>query len=139
LWSAWFDAATGVNLPPDRRVVGVLFQEYALFPHLTVEQNVTFGARRLARGAARARAAEPLELFRLNGVAGRLPRELSGGQQQRVALARAVFRRPLLLLLDEPLSALDRPTREEVREELERSSARSGFPSISSATIVRTP
>jgi molybdate transport system ATP-binding protein len=114
----WFDAARGVNLTPDRRDLGVLFQDYALFPHLTVERNVAFGARGLARAEAARRVAELIDAFRLQGLEGRLPGQLSGGQQQRVALARAVFRRPRLLLLDEPLSALDRSTGDEMREEL---------------------
>ena len=114
----WCDAASGVHLAPDRRDVGVLFQDYALFPHLTVERNVAFGAHGLARGPAALRVAELLDVFRLRGLERRLPGHLSGGQQQRVALARAVFRRPRLLLLDEPLSALDRPTGDEVREDL---------------------
>lgn len=114
----WFDAARGVDIAPDRRDIGVLFQDYALFPHLTVERNVAFAARGLARRSAAQRVAELMDVFGLCGLEGRLPRELSGGQQQRVALARAVFRRPRLLLLDEPLSALDRPTGDELREEL---------------------
>jgi molybdate transport system ATP-binding protein len=114
----WFDASRGVDLPPDRRDIGFLFQDYALFPHMTVEKNVAFAGRGAGRDAAARRVSELLDAFGLRGLAGRLPRELSGGQQQRVALARAVFRRPQLLLLDEPLSALDRATADEVREEL---------------------
>ncbi|WP_430647571.1 ABC transporter ATP-binding protein [Agromyces sp. GXS1127] len=107
------------SLPPERRRIGVLFQDYVLFPHLTVRDNVAFAARmRGSRQAARA-AAEPwLERYGLAALADRLPGELSGGQAQRVALARAVAAEPEVLLLDEPMSALDVELRHDLREEL---------------------
>ena len=114
----WFDAERGVCLPPERRDIGFLSQDYALFPHLTVAANIGFGAGRASRAEIRQRLAELVEAFQLGGLDTRLPGQLSGGQQQRVALARAVFRRPRLLLLDEPLSALDVATREDLRAEL---------------------
>jgi len=126
----WFDADRGVCLSPQRRGVGYLAQEYALFPHLTVAGNVAYGLGHLGPAERRRRTAEVLELFGLTGLEGRWPKQLSGGEQQRVALARAVVRRPRLLLLDEPLSALDAPTREQLRRELRRRLAGLGVPTL---------
>lgn len=105
--------ARGRWLPPQRRAVGMVFQDYALFPHLTVRENVAFGA-----GNDRQLVDELLEISGLGPLAARRPASLSGGQRQRVALARALARRPKLLLLDEPLSALDPAMRAELQNEL---------------------
>jgi molybdate transport system ATP-binding protein len=119
----WFDAARAIDLPPQQRRAGFLFQDYALFPHLTVAENVAYaGSREAAR--------KMLDAFELAELAARKPRAISGGQQQRVALARALAALPALLLLDEPLSALDAPTRSRTRYELRRMLLASGIPSI---------
>ena len=114
------DVERGVRLPPRARRLGYVFQGYALFPHLSVAENVGFGLADQPRAARRRRTADVLDRLGLADVAGRHPRELSGGQQQRVALGRALASDPELLLLDEPLSALDAPLRRQLREELGR-------------------
>ena len=108
------------DLPPNRRDVNTVFQSYALFPHMTVERNVEYGLRtkRVSREERRRRVRDALEMVRLGSVARMRPAELSGGMQQRVALARAVVNRPSVLLLDEPLGALDRKLREDMQVEL---------------------
>ncbi len=108
------------NLPPFRRDIGVVFQDYALFPHMSAAQNVAFGLRmrKVARAETDRRVAEALALVQLGGLGDRRPHELSGGQRQRVALARALVIRPAILLLDEPLSNLDLKLREEMRVEI---------------------
>ncbi len=117
---AVLDDGRRVFTPPERRSVGVVFQDYLLFPHLTVLENVAFGlrSRGRARGAARAAARTALDRVDLAALAGEKPRALSGGQAQRVALARAIATEPRLLLLDEPLAALDQSARGAVRREL---------------------
>jgi putative spermidine/putrescine transport system ATP-binding protein len=110
------------NRPPYARDVNTVFQDYALFPHMTVADNVAYGLRirRVAKGERRERVADALRIVRLDGYGGRKPSQLSGGQRQRVALARAIVNRPQFLLLDEPLGALDLKLREEMQVELKR-------------------
>jgi putrescine transport system ATP-binding protein len=116
------DGADLAGVPPYARPINLVFQSYALFPHMTVADNIAFGLRRdgLAGAELDRRVSEMLALLRLDGLAERKPRQISGGQAQRVALARALAKQPKLLLLDEPLAALDRGLREHTRVELKR-------------------
>jgi molybdate transport system ATP-binding protein len=125
----WFDAQSRRHSAPQERGIGYLFQDYALFPHLSVEDNVGYGLRQ-APAKRRERVHQLLDALLLAGLEQRRPSELSGGQQQRVALARALAVRPRLLLLDEPLSALDAPTRDRLRRELRRMLAEIGLPVV---------
>ena len=120
--TAWLDSDRGIDLPPERRSVGLVFQDYALFPHLTVAQNVAYGGK--------TRASELIDSYRLAELVGERPARLSGGERQRVALARALAREPAVLLLDEPLGALDAQTRAQVRAELRAHLRASGLPAI---------
>ncbi len=127
---AWFDSEHSLRLPPQQRNIGFVQQDYALFPHLTVAQNVAYGLHSLPTADREVRVRETLNWLEISSLALRRPPEISGGQQQRVALARAVARRPQLLLLDEPLTALDAPTRRHLRGELHALLVRTGIPSI---------
>ncbi len=114
----FFDSERGIELPPRQRQIGLVKQDLALFPHLTVENNIAYGLFQEPRTQVKAKVQEFLHLTHLDGFGLRKPSELSGGQQQRVALARALAIRPSVLLLDEPFSGLDSPTRIQLRQEL---------------------
>ncbi|HYF92370.1 MAG TPA: ABC transporter ATP-binding protein [Symbiobacteriaceae bacterium] len=113
-----YDSSRGINLPPQQRRTGYVFQNYALFPHLTVAENIGYGLHRLARAEREQRVAAAIASVRLKGLERRRPAQLSGGQQQRVALARALVTRPAVLLLDEPFAALDQSIRLELHGQL---------------------
>jgi iron(III) transport system ATP-binding protein len=117
-------------LPPEQRNIGMIFQDYALFPHLTVEENVAFGLKALANGDRKAKVAEMLELVHLTGCEGRYPHQLSGGQQQRVAIARSLAYKPDLLLLDEPFSNIDTQVRHELIAEIRKIFKKHGVTAI---------
>jgi len=126
----WFDSDAGLWLPPHRRRVGLVFQDYALFPHMTAVANVAAALGHLPRAQRAARARELLALVHLEDFAARRPAELSGGQRQRVAVARALARDPVVLLLDEPFSALDRAVRVALYAEIEALRARLACPIV---------
>jgi putative spermidine/putrescine transport system ATP-binding protein len=128
----YLDGAPISGVPVHRRNIGMLFQNYALFPHMTVAQNIAFGleTRRLGRAAIDERVAGALQLVQLDGYGDRMPSQLSGGQQQRVALARAIVVEPALLLLDEPLGALDKSLRQSMQVELRALQRRLGITTI---------
>ncbi len=129
-----FDSERGINLPARERRVGLLFQNYALFPHLTVAENIAFGLRHLAEAERKRRVTEQLAAAHLSGSSDRYPATLSGGEQQRVALARALAIEPAALLLDEPFSALDTHLRGALERQL-----RETLPQYRGATLVRQP
>jgi molybdate transport system ATP-binding protein len=126
----WLDTASKIRVPPQDRRIGYMSQDYALFPTHTVAGNIAYGLSELNPADRKKRVEEMVELFQLRGLEHAKPRDLSGGQQQRVALARAVAPRPQLLLLDEPLSALDAPIRQHLRGELRSLLKHLALPSI---------
>jgi putative spermidine/putrescine transport system ATP-binding protein len=118
----FIDGRNATELPPSRRDLGMVFQNYALMPHMTVFENIAFPlrVRKLPRAEIKRKVAEVLEIVQLPDVGGRKPRELSGGQQQRVSLARCIVYNPAIILMDEPLGALDKKLREDMQLEIKR-------------------
>lgn len=123
-------AGPGIWVPPEHRGVGMVFQDFALFPHLQVKQNIAYGLRALPKAARMERTERMLELVDLEGLGDRYPHQLSGGQQQRVALARALAPEPSVLLLDEPFSSLDAPLKASLRSGLTKVIRRTGVPTL---------
>lgn len=126
----FFDSANKINLSIQERRVGFVFQDYALFPHLTAEQNIAYGVKTDDKRLRNEKAQEMLSLFHIEHIKNRLPREMSGGEQQRVALARALASNPLIVLLDEPLSAVDVETRAKLLDEIENAQQQTNIPFI---------
>lgn len=125
-----FDSEKKISLPPQKRKIGYLFQQYALFPHMTVAQNISVSLRHLKKSEQRAQVEKWVALLRLEGMENLLPRQLSGGQQQRTALARILASEPEVILLDEPLSALDGNLKDQLEAELREALAQFGGPVI---------
>lgn len=126
----FFESARRVNVPPDKRSFGYVFQDRALFPHMTVRGNITYGCKGLRKSEIRRAVDEMIGVFHLRGLEGRLPAEISGGQKQRVALARALIGKPEALLLDEPFSALDHSIRLEMIKLLKEVRAEFNIPVV---------
>ena len=124
----YFDSNKKINNSIQNRRVGFVFQNYALFPHLTAQQNIAFGIKSGALKLKKEKSLEMLELFHINHIETRLPREMSGGEQQRVALARALASDPVIVLLDEPLSAVDVETRGKLLDEIEAAQQKTRIP-----------
>lgn len=126
----YFDSERKIDLSIQKRRVGFVFQDYALFPHLNAEQNIAYGIKTNVQSAKAEKAMEMLALFHIEHIRTRIPREMSGGEQQRVAVARALASDPAVLLLDEPLSAVDVETRSKLLDEIELAQAKTGIPFI---------
>lgn len=126
----YFDSSRKINLSIQRRRIGFVFQDYALFPHLTAEQNIAYGVKANDKKIRYDKAREMLSLFHIEHARGRFPHEMSGGEGQRVALARALASDPLVVLLDEPLSAVDVETRTKLLDEIEAVQRKANIPFI---------
>ncbi|MCI0352067.1 MAG: ATP-binding cassette domain-containing protein [Acidobacteriales bacterium] len=123
-----FDSAANINVPPQHREIGYVFQRAALFPNMSVEQNIGYGLAKLAPGEREQKVSRVLESFNISALRRRMPKEISGGEQQRVALARSLVTEPQALLLDEPLSALDARIKRKILDDLLAWNAARGIP-----------
>ena len=124
----YFDSKEKINISIQNRRVGFVFQDYALFPHLSAEQNIAYGIKSIDKKLKKEKSLEMLELFHIGHIKNRLPREMSGGEQQRVALARALASDPAIVLLDEPLSAVDVELRAKLLDEIEAAQQKTKIP-----------